>query len=102
MTDSERLIAGWLEGSLSEDEQADLDTWLKADDDNMRRFTDAAMFEQQIQSATIAAQEQPAAATFGTAVDASAPRALSRWSVAVGTVATGCHPGPGLLATATG
>ena len=71
MTDPEKLIAGWLDGSLDEAEQAELDEWLKTDDDNMRRFTDAAMFEQQIQSATVAAQEQSAAAAFNTSAGAT-------------------------------
>lgn len=51
MTDPGKLIAGWLDGSLNEAEQAELNAWLKSDEDNMRRFTDAAMFEQEIQSA---------------------------------------------------
>ena len=45
MTAPEQLIAQWLDGSLTDDEQTALDEWLKADDDNMRRFTDAVMFE---------------------------------------------------------
>ena len=90
MTDPEKLIAGWLDGwldgSLNEAEQAELDEWLKTDDDNMRRFTDAVMFEQQIQSATIAVEEQPAAASFNASVGAATPRVFSRWSIAVFTV----------------
>ena len=69
MSDPEKLIAGWLDGSLDDAEQAELNEWLKVDDDNMRRFTDAAMFEQQIQSATVAVEEQSAAASFNSSVD---------------------------------
>ena len=74
MTDPEKLMTGWLDGSLTEAERAELDKWLKTDDDNMRRFTDAAMFEQQIQSATIAVEEQSAAASFNASVGAAQPR----------------------------
>ncbi len=83
MTDPEKLIAGWLDVSLNEAEQAELDEWLKANDENMRRFTDAAMFEQQIQSATIAVEEQSAAARFNASVGAATPRVFSRRSFAV-------------------
>ena len=76
MTDPEKLIDGWLDGSLTEPEQAELDEWLKTDDDNMRRFTDAAMFEQQIQSATAAVEEQTAAASFNTSAGATPARSV--------------------------
>lgn len=79
MTDPEKLITGWLDGSLNEAEQAELNEWLKTDEDNMRRFTDAAMFEQQIQSATIAVEEQSAAASFNASVGAAPPRLLKSW-----------------------
>ena len=36
MTDPGKLIAGWLDGSLNEAEQAELNAWLKSDEDNMR------------------------------------------------------------------
>ena len=74
---------GWLDGSLNEAEQAELNAWLKSDEDNMRRFTDAAMFEQEIQSATIAIEEQSAAASFDASVGSVAPRVSSRRSFAV-------------------
>ncbi len=83
MTDPEQLIAQWLDGSLTDDEQTALDEWLKADDNNMRRFTDAVMFEQQIQSAIIAVEEQPAAASFNASVGAAPPRQYSRRLFAV-------------------
>jgi len=83
MTDPGKLIAGWLDGSLNEAEQAELNAWLKSDEDNMRRFTDAAMFEQEIQSATIAIEEQSAAASFDASVGSVAPRVSSRRSFAV-------------------
>lgn len=79
MTGPEKLIAKWLNGSLDDDEQAELNEWLKTDDDNMRRITDAAMFEQQIQSATIAVEEQSATASFNTSVGAAPPRSLKSW-----------------------
>lgn len=72
MTDPEKLVTGWLDGSLNENEQDELDEWLKADADNMRQFTSAAMFEQQIQSATITVEEQPAAASFSASTRAPA------------------------------
>ena len=76
MTDPEQLIAQWLDGSLTDDEQPAFDEWLKADDNNMRRFTDAVMFEQQIQSATVAVEEQPAVASFNASVGATPARSL--------------------------
>ena len=48
MTHPGKLIAGWLDGSLNEAEQAELNVVLSSDEDNSRRFTDAAMFEQEI------------------------------------------------------
>lgn len=60
MTDSEYLILGWLEGALTEAEQAELTDWLKADVEHTRRFADAVMFEQQIRS-VVSAREQQAA-----------------------------------------
>ena len=66
MTDPEQLITAWLHGSLTVDQQATLDEWLNADDEHMRLFTDAVMFDQQIQSATIAVEEQTAGASFNT------------------------------------
>ena len=83
MTDPEKLIAAWLDGSLNEAEQAELNDWLKTDDENMRRFTDAAMFEQQIQSATVAVEEQTAAASFNASVGGAPRREFSRRSFAV-------------------
>ena len=83
MTDPEKLIAGWLDGSLTEAEHTELDEWLKTDDDNMRLFTDAAMFEQQIQSAIVAVEEQPAAASFDASAGAAQPRVFSRRAFAV-------------------
>jgi hypothetical protein len=45
MTDPEYLILGWLEGALTEAEQAELTDWLKADAEHTRRFADAMMFD---------------------------------------------------------
>ena len=83
MTNPENFITGWLDGSLTEAERAELDEWLKTDDDNMRLFTDAAIFEQQIQSAIVVAQKQPAAASFDASVGAAHPRVFSRQAFAV-------------------
>ena len=78
MTDPEQLITAWLDGSLTVDQQATLDEWLNADDEHMRLFTDAVMFDQQIQSATVAVEEQTAAASFNTSAGATPARSLKR------------------------
>ncbi|MCP4856977.1 MAG: FecR domain-containing protein, partial [Fuerstiella sp.] len=51
---------------------------MNADDEHMRLFTDAVMFDQQIQSATVAVEEQTAAASFNTSAGATPARSLKR------------------------
>ena len=77
MNDPEPIIAAYLDGVLSDTERAELNTWLKADAANLRRFTEAVMFEQQIRTAAHANAEQHAAADFDASVVDMKPR--SRW-----------------------
>ena len=83
MTDDDSRIAAWLDGSLSEDDQFALNDWLRSDDDNMRCFADAVMFEQQIQSAVIGTNEQSAAASFHSSVELAASNRFAGRAVAV-------------------
>ncbi|MSU28258.1 MAG: hypothetical protein EXS27_10150 [Pedosphaera sp.] len=77
MNNPESLIAAYLDGALSDTERAALNTWLKADAANLRRFTEAVMFEQEIRTASHATAEQRAAADFDPAIVQLNPR--SRW-----------------------
>ena len=77
MNNPEPLIAAYLDGALSDTERAELNTWLKADAANLRRFTEAVMFEQQIRTAAHATAEQHAAADFDPSIVDMKPR--SRW-----------------------
>ncbi len=56
MKNSEELIDDFLHGSLDENGQAELRAWLKRDPANMRQFTRALMFDEQIR-ATIHTRE---------------------------------------------
>ena len=67
MNNPEQLIAAHLDGALSDNERAALNTWLKADAASLRRFTEAVMFEQQIRTAAHANAAQHAAADFDAA-----------------------------------
>ena len=77
MNNPEPLIAAYLDGVLTDTERVKLNTWLKADAANLRRFTEAVMFEQQIRTAAHATAEQHAAADFDPAIVHLKPR--SRW-----------------------
>ena len=108
MTDPEQLITTWLDGSLTVDQQATLDEWLNADDEHMRLFTDAVMFDQQIQSATVAVEEQTAAASFNTSAGGTPARSLQRSGTMVIAIALVAllsmalwpqHPADGTFAT---
>ncbi len=77
MNNPEPLIAAYLDGALSDTERAELNSWLKADAANLRRFTEAVMFEQQIRTAAHATAEQHAAADFDPSIVDMKPR--SRW-----------------------
>ena len=77
MNNPEPLIAAYLDGVLTDTERAELNAWLKADAANLRRFTEAVMFEQQIRTAAHATAEQHAAADFDPAIVHLKPR--SRW-----------------------
>jgi anti-sigma factor RsiW len=61
MNDPEELIAEYLDDALAEAEREALNAWLKADRANLRRFTEAALFEQQIRGAARAHAERRAA-----------------------------------------
>lgn len=65
MNAPEILIAAHLDGVLTEPERAELNAWLKADPANLRRFTEAVIFDQQIRTAAHAGAEHHAAADFG-------------------------------------
>ena len=77
MNNPEQLIASYLDGVLSDAERAELNTWLKADASNLRRFTEAVMFEQQIRTAAHATAEQHAAVDFAPSIVHLKPH--SRW-----------------------
>ncbi|MEI7731966.1 MAG: hypothetical protein WCO56_20500 [Verrucomicrobiota bacterium] len=64
MNDPEKLIADYLDNGLIERERVELNAWLKADPANLRRFTEAVLFEQQIRAATRASAAHRAAAEF--------------------------------------
>lgn len=76
MNNPEPLIAAYLDGVLSDTERAELNAWLKADAANLRRFTEAVMFEQQIRTAAHATAEQHAAADLAPSVVHLQPRSL--------------------------
>lgn len=77
MNNPEPLIAAYLDGVLSDNERAELNAWLKAEAANLRRFTEAVMFEQEIRTASHATAEQHAAAEFDPGIVDMKPR--SRW-----------------------
>ena len=64
MNAAEPLVATYLDDALSETERAELNAWLKVSPANLRQFTEAVMFEQQIRAAAQAQALQPAAAEF--------------------------------------
>ncbi len=59
MKNPDQLIADYLDDALSPSDEVDLNTWLNASDQNMRRFADALQFDQQIRTAAHARQSQP-------------------------------------------
>ena len=64
MKDSHELIAAYLDGTLHAAQQAELAGWLRADAANLRAFTEAVMFEQQLSEAVQAAAARKAAEPF--------------------------------------
>ena len=76
MNNPEPLIAAYLDGVLTDTKRAELNAWLKADAANLRRFTEAVMFEQQIRTAAHATAEQHAAADLAPSVVHLQPRSL--------------------------
>ncbi|HOW64571.1 MAG TPA: FecR domain-containing protein [Candidatus Paceibacterota bacterium] len=51
MSDSKDLIAGYLDDSLTEEERQKLAVWLKAHPDNLRRFVEANLFNENLRAA---------------------------------------------------
>ena len=74
MNDPDQWIAAYLDDSLGETGRTALNEWLRADDSNVRRFTAAVMFEQDLRSAVHAGAEQNGAASFN-----AAPSRQRRW-----------------------
>lgn len=70
MSDSERLIAAYLDDSLTPTEHDELLTWLRADTAHMQAFVDANLFERQIADTVRSQAIRDGAACF---VDAEAP-----------------------------
>ena len=68
MKNADQLITDYLDDALNESEEAELHAWLKAGAVTLKRFTEAAIFEQQIRSAAHAKAEQDAAIAFTGAV----------------------------------
>ena len=64
MNAPETLIAAHLDGALTELERVELSAWLKADPANLRRFTEAVMFDQEIRAVAHAKAEHHAAEDF--------------------------------------
>lgn len=76
MKDPNSLIAAYLDNALSETERAELTQWLKADPANVRQFTEAVMFEEQLRAA---AQTQAAQAATEDFAEAPTRRVLPSW-----------------------
>ena len=68
MKNADQLITDYLDDALNESEEAELHAWLKAGAVTLKRFTEAAKFEQQIRSTAHAKAEQEAAIAFTGAV----------------------------------
>ena len=64
MTDPDALIGAYLDGALTEAEVSALNAWLAADRANLRRFTEALMFEEEIRNAACAQAARMVAAEF--------------------------------------
>ena len=64
MTHPEQLIADYLDDALDDAGQVELRTWLKADTANMRRFTEAILFEQEIRALVHAKAETESVTRF--------------------------------------
>jgi hypothetical protein len=64
MTDPEQLIHDLLNDVLTTAGQDELDLWLREDSDHMRRFTEALMFDQEIQRAVQAKESADSADRF--------------------------------------
>lgn len=60
----EELIAAHLDGTLGEAGSTQLNVWLKASPENMKRFTSAVMFDQEVRRAVHAQASEPAAQTL--------------------------------------
>ena len=64
MTDHDRWIAAYLDGTLTEAQHAELSAWLKADPAHLRPFVEANVLDQEIRSAVIAKAQRESAVPF--------------------------------------
>lgn len=67
MNEPKALINAHLDGALDEAEHAKLNAWLAADPANVREFTEALMFDQEVRAAAHAHAERQAAEAFAPA-----------------------------------
>ncbi len=77
--DAERLIAAYLDDSLSEAERSDLTAWLRADAENLRIFTEAVILDQQIRETVEAEAVRESAEPFVAAQRSASARGANRW-----------------------
>lgn len=75
MNTPEHLIAAYLDDALSDAEREELSRWLKADPANLRRFTEAVLFEQQIRAAAHVKAAESAVTDFAPNVVPVSPHA---------------------------
>jgi len=64
MREPHELITAYLNDTLTEAEQAELATWLKANPENLKAFVEANLFEQEIRRAVRGQVQREAADTF--------------------------------------
>ena len=69
MSDADTWIADFLDGALGADGEKSLHAWLNANSENLRCFTEAVMFDQQIRAAIHADEERRATANFQTTAE---------------------------------
>ena len=79
MIDPDDLIAAFLEDDLTESARLELDAWLRSDSSNMRRFTEAVLFDQQIRFAAQAQAERRAAEDFRTEFAPTSGHWFGQW-----------------------
>ncbi len=72
----EELIAAHLDGTLDEAGGTQLNAWLKASPENMKHFTSAVMFDQQVRKAVHAQAGEPVAQTL---MQETSPAKAPRW-----------------------